>query len=664
MSLPTNTERSRAQQQLEQIPVVVVAMTVDRCANTYGVAPCTASGAVGTECYNTYSTCQDKPNYIKDGHTYAFCSRGVPLPAGQPMRPYVVEMPKGAPAELDVNRGMSRRSQLRAVLVDETDNDTEQDPYYATRPSAPQGTFWTRWLARNPYYLGRRANIGRGFATLAADGKTLEWDWCTFAWELYLIDNIARDTHGQVEVTLKDFASLLDNAKIPPSTDGTLQADFKAVEQGGTVQSATGSTVTLSSKASATDGAYDGMEVYISGGTGAGQRRVIQSYTGASRQATLTADWAVTPNGTSTYEVAALSVDVGSGKGAQYSDKYGLPCVVRIGKELIKVTAVNGDVLSWPDNTYREIDGSPREDHSKDDAVQLCRRWDNAPFTQVIQDIINEGGIDDSLIDTAGLADQEVSKFGPNYYITATLHSPDKATSLLDDLLIPFHGGVYWDAQNQQMRLKIIGPELVAGTPEWSDDASFENIPKRDNLTDERITEYALRYNLQYPTINRREDVSYLGTDLGVDIEAEGANEYDGQKVDNVHYRWFGPANSTAARELAVRRRDRLRDAPVQLKAVITQKDNTAALGEQVAVTTEQVVDVTGAPKPTRMVVTRLDDTGGHVDVTLRTIGTEGKRWAFWAPNDAGAWPSDPDYMHWGNSAGQMPDGSDGYLWV
>lgn len=39
-------------------------LELNQCANVYGQAPCTAVGSPGFECYNCYSTCQDKPNYI------------------------------------------------------------------------------------------------------------------------------------------------------------------------------------------------------------------------------------------------------------------------------------------------------------------------------------------------------------------------------------------------------------------------------------------------------------------------------------------------------------------------------------------------------------------------------------------------------------------------
>ena len=55
--------------EFERVPVTVLELDLDRCANTYGVLPCTASGGPGEECYNTWQSCQDKPNYVKTTFT-------------------------------------------------------------------------------------------------------------------------------------------------------------------------------------------------------------------------------------------------------------------------------------------------------------------------------------------------------------------------------------------------------------------------------------------------------------------------------------------------------------------------------------------------------------------------------------------------------------------
>ena len=44
-------------------PVQIVEIIQPRCANTYGVAPCTASGPNARRCFNTRATCQDVPNF-------------------------------------------------------------------------------------------------------------------------------------------------------------------------------------------------------------------------------------------------------------------------------------------------------------------------------------------------------------------------------------------------------------------------------------------------------------------------------------------------------------------------------------------------------------------------------------------------------------------------
>jgi hypothetical protein len=74
----------------------------------------------------------------------------------------------------------------------------------------------------------------------------------------------------------------------------------------------TSTTAVLSSGASATNDYYDAHQVQITAGTGAGQSRIIASYVGSTRTATLTEAWATTPDATSVYIVRPLGdVEVG-----------------------------------------------------------------------------------------------------------------------------------------------------------------------------------------------------------------------------------------------------------------------------------------------------------------------------------------------------------------
>jgi len=597
------------------------------------------------------------PTWVKGApKTRRFCSRGAPIPPGEAMRPYIVGEPSGAVPEIDVKKGVSRRGAGHITLIDETDSDVGEDPYLEFRDVPADGSYWPRCIARNEYFYGRPLRLRRGYATDP-------WDWSTFLTELYIMESISMQRPGEVQIHYKDPASLLDSKKTPAPTDGKLQADLKAYEHQGTAQGGTSNSIQLANTASAVDGAYNGMEVYIAENTGAGQRGVVQSYVGATRTATMTTAWAVTPDNTSYAEVSGLEVTLDSGKGAQYS-KYGLPCYVAIGKEVIQVTAINGDTLSWPDGTYREQDGSPREDHKSGDTAQLCWSLTDEPFTTAVQKLCNEGGLDDSLLNLTGLADLETTWFGTSYRITTIIASPTKTSDLLSELLISGNAVSYWDAQRQYYDMKVLGPPLMA-IPTWTDAGTFkDNPPQRDDLDDERVTEIVLHYDLIYPTANKREDSNYLTNDLAADAGAEGNNQWGDIRQDALYSRFFKAANSNAGREVVTRRVNLLRDPPIRLKASIDPKDYSEGQGDQVYVSTRQIAGLDGAPRTMRMVITRVEDKGGHIDVRLRSLSRGEIRFAFFAPDGTADFPNDMAYGHFSDNSGLMSDGSKGWVFV
>ena len=55
-------------------PFQYVEIDLDYCANTAGVAPCTALQTGDAKCFNTYATCNDTQNFNLTTNTYRFCS--------------------------------------------------------------------------------------------------------------------------------------------------------------------------------------------------------------------------------------------------------------------------------------------------------------------------------------------------------------------------------------------------------------------------------------------------------------------------------------------------------------------------------------------------------------------------------------------------------------
>jgi hypothetical protein len=72
-------------------------------------------------------------------------------------------------------------------------------------------------------------------------------------------------------------------------------------------------TLTLNATASATNNAYLGQTIHIVGGTGADQASVITGYVGATKVATVSPSWVITPDATSVYKVLPTGISYASG---------------------------------------------------------------------------------------------------------------------------------------------------------------------------------------------------------------------------------------------------------------------------------------------------------------------------------------------------------------
>jgi hypothetical protein len=77
----------------------------------------------------------------------------------------------------------------------------------------------------------------------------------------------------------------------------------------GTAQGGNTTTITLKSASSGSDDYYNGLYITITGGTGAGQTRIITDYVGATKVATVDSAWTTSPNSTSTYSIVSWTAE-------------------------------------------------------------------------------------------------------------------------------------------------------------------------------------------------------------------------------------------------------------------------------------------------------------------------------------------------------------------
>ena len=113
------------------------------------------------------------------------------------------------------------------------------------------------------------------------------------------------DVSGNLPANMKaisDDSTAADN--LEAEYDGT---GYKHVIDSGTAQAGTSSTITLKEGSSGTDSYYNHLMIRILSGAGAGEIRAINSYNGTTKVATVTPNWSVSPDGTSTYLLLAMT---------------------------------------------------------------------------------------------------------------------------------------------------------------------------------------------------------------------------------------------------------------------------------------------------------------------------------------------------------------------
>lgn len=206
-----------------RIPTTFVELDMDFCALRSGIGACTAAQTGDDKCYNTYATCNDKPNFDKTVKTYRFCDQNADLPVGLPAIPLLKSV-SFASQEITPNKGLGVRGSVSISFLDAPWPDTEIDPYWQERSydTSNQGTFWGKFKARNPFYENRLLRVRRGYLFGS-------FDWLNFVDSVYVIDNlqgIAKD--DSVKIVAKDILKLADDKKalFPVPSNGRLSADI------------------------------------------------------------------------------------------------------------------------------------------------------------------------------------------------------------------------------------------------------------------------------------------------------------------------------------------------------------------------------------------------------------------------------------------------------
>lgn len=210
-------------------PIEIVEIIQPLCSRVFGTSPCLATGDA---CWNTDQTCKYRSaldmsktislrfvatdvyewqdnniNLLTEGGDtliteasdtflidyYYQPSLDIPALAGYQTAPTVLNVASGSKDKSP----LGYRAVCQVNIKDFPWNDIETDPYVSSRAYVPeqQGSFWTKWLARNPFHVGYTLNIYEGLI-----GQPLS----LMTKREYVIEKIDNGKDG-VSITAKDI---------------------------------------------------------------------------------------------------------------------------------------------------------------------------------------------------------------------------------------------------------------------------------------------------------------------------------------------------------------------------------------------------------------------------------------------------------------------------
>lgn len=171
-------------------------------------------------------------------------------------------------------------------------------------------------------------NIGKTGYKLAADGLDLVTTWTVnITGSLSgAVGSVTGNVGGNVVGSVASVTAAVTLPTIPTNwltaagiaadaitaakiADGAIDRATLAADTGlqsvrsNTAQTGAAGTITLDASASATTDFYAGQWIYLTGGTGAGQSRLITAYNGTTKVATIAPNWATAPDVSSTFAI-------------------------------------------------------------------------------------------------------------------------------------------------------------------------------------------------------------------------------------------------------------------------------------------------------------------------------------------------------------------------
>lgn len=538
-------------------PFALMEVEVPVCPHRYGSAPCTATGT--EKCYNTYATCDDRPNFALASRIYTFCdteraanaaynTTGIsyvdgtwPSSSGETsyigrVIPCIQGKIATASTKIQPGEGLGERVSLSIRFKDHSDGDFGLDPYRSERTFDPadRGTFFPKFQVRNPYQQGRPVWIKRGYIDDSNESLVID------STEQYVWEKVAGPSSaGLVSITIKDILKLADaeRAQAPVASRGKLSA-----------------TIT-------------------SGSTG----------------------------------VALSPIGIG--------DTYPSSGYLRIDDEIIQFTRSSGTLSLESRGEFQGLGFSVAAAHDSGATVQKCWHVDDQRVDAVVYQLLTSyAPIATGFVPYADWQ-AEADSWLNGAVLTALVTKPTGVKDHLDRLCQLAQIKVFYDTRAQEIKLQAVRPQAESSIRSLSTEDFIENSSEASVMDDMRLSESWVYHTLRDQTKEFDNVLNYQKVTVAIDEDATGPNKWtDQRRIHSVPTEQWQIPDGLATASTS-RRLNRYRDPPIRIDFQLDAAKATGIwVGQQVYITFRDVVDKTGSPVKRRYEITEAQEVEpGHL---------------------------------------------------
>lgn len=521
-----------------------------------------------TECFNTFPTCQDKTNYLRQTKTYRFSNQrleGLQLAGEAPTFPVVAGVDL-APTEITPREGLGVRASCTVQLKDFVYNDEGVDPYIATRRNGAnwesKSTFARRFLARNANYENRIMRVKSGFKN-----EYGEMDLSTFVTRSYLIQSVTwPDAEGNWSLTGKDPLRLADaDRAVWPA-----RAKIKVIDAVDAV-----GTLLLCDDA-------DGR---------------------------LTSDFAANQ------------------KYIRIGEEIMLMTAVAVSGTTAAVTVIRATIPSYYPGPQFNI----AAEIAAGTSVTPCRNYAGQTLPAVLFELLNSGaGISSAYLPLTEWDAAMVAAGRSTLLLSALIPEPMAVKDLITEIT-QLNVNVWWNDRQSLVKIQpvLVNPTLAAS---WTDRSNLlQSGVEVAASSRTRISQSWVYYGHQWPLGQLDKLQSFWSVEGFADLGAEAVEFFGTEAIQETRTRWLPITQGPDALAMAINVVLRYHYGKVGVSVSVDPKDSAVWSGDSVSLLSYAVVDPNGAPTPVIMSVLMAEEQYTQEGLMYRYTG-EGQATGIIAP--------------------------------